>query len=62
MHHWDLLIVGAMILTLNLLNVGGPQLAWKLRGKHSSPVCVPFVSPIALTAWALRKYFGFWYA
>jgi len=62
MHHWALLIVGAMILALNLLTVCGPLLAWKLRAKHPSPVCVPFVSPIALTAWPLCKYFGFWYA
>ena len=60
MHDWVLMIVGAIILALNLLTVGGPLLAWKLRGKRSSPVCIPFAGPIVLTTWVVTTHRPWW--
>jgi hypothetical protein len=53
-------ITGAILCVLNLFMVGGPILASKLRGKHSSPACIPFGGPLLLTLWARATHKPWW--
>ena len=53
-------ITGAIFCVLNLFMVGGPILATKLRGKYSSPACIPFAGPFLLTLWVLSTHKPWW--
>ncbi|HVH72436.1 MAG TPA: hypothetical protein VNB49_15185, partial [Candidatus Dormibacteraeota bacterium] len=40
--------------------VGGPILGTKLRGKYSSPACIPFGGPFLLTLWVRATHKPWW--
>ena len=56
---WPVGITGAIFCILNLFMVGAPILS-TLRGKYSSPVCIPFAGASLLTLWALGTHKPWW--